>query len=118
MDVKVFEGETADTSIIFDGFQWAVKDIVAKSRQSRAVINMSLGGPVSNAFDRAIENAFQQGVLSVVAAGNENQDASDVSPARAPNALTVGAISSDWSVWKWNSFQGSVSSLTLLYRRS
>ncbi|UNI25020.1 Oryzin [Purpureocillium takamizusanense] len=105
--VKVFQGRTADTSVILDGYQWAVKDIISKKRQSRSVINMSLGGPVSRAFDDAVESAFRSGVLSVVAAGNENQDASNVSPARGPNALTVGAVNANWAVWYWNSQQGS-----------
>lgn len=43
IDVKVFQGRTADTSVILDGYQWAVKDIINKKRQARSVINMSLG---------------------------------------------------------------------------
>lgn len=107
ISVKVFKGRTSSTSIILDGFQWAVKDIISKNRKSRAVINMSLGGPVSQAFDDAVEKAYQSGVLSVVAAGNENQDCSNVSPARAPNAITVAAVNADWERWLWNSQQGS-----------
>lgn len=68
---------------------------------------MSLGGPVSQAFDSAVENAYRSGVLSIVAAGNENQDSSNVSPARAPNAITVAAVNSNWNRWYWNSRQGS-----------
>ncbi len=67
----------------------------------------SIGGPISRAFDDAVESAFRSGVLSVVAAGNENQDASNVSPARAPNALTVGAVNAEWVAWYWNSQQGT-----------
>jgi oryzin len=43
VDVKVFIGRTASTSIILDGYQWAVSDITSKGRQTKAVINMSLG---------------------------------------------------------------------------
>lgn len=107
ISVKVFAGRTADTSVILDGYQWAVRDIVNRGRQSRSVINMSLGGPVSSAFDRAVESAFQQGVLSVVAAGNDNIDSSNVSPARAPNAITVAAVNASWRRWYWNSYQAS-----------
>lgn len=39
--------------------------------------------------------SFAQGVLSVVAAGNEGQLASNVSPARSPEALTVGNLQSN-----------------------
>lgn len=42
VDVKVFLGEQSSTSIILEGFQWAVNDITSKGR-SGAVINMSLG---------------------------------------------------------------------------
>ncbi|EAL89613.1 Basic amino-acid permease [Aspergillus fumigatus] len=92
LSVKVFQGESSSTSIILDGFNWAVNDIVSKGRTKKAAINMSLGGGYSYAFNNAVENAFDEGVLSVVAAGNENSDASNTSPASAPNALTVAAI--------------------------
>lgn len=44
LSIKVFEGEESSTSIILDGYQWAVNDITSKGRESRSVINMSLGG--------------------------------------------------------------------------
>ncbi|KAM0278699.1 hypothetical protein ACHAQH_004992 [Verticillium albo-atrum] len=96
IDVKVFIGRQSSTSIILDGFNWAVNDIVSKGRVGRAVINLSLGGPASTAWTSAINAAFSSGVLSVAAAGNENVLASTKSPANAPNALTVGAINSAW----------------------
>ena len=43
ISVKVFVGVESSTSIILDGFDWAVKDITDKGRESRSVINMSLG---------------------------------------------------------------------------
>ena len=43
VDVKVFIGREASTSVILDGYNWAVNDIIAKGRARRAVINMSLG---------------------------------------------------------------------------
>ncbi|KAB8232312.1 subtilisin-like protein [Aspergillus alliaceus] len=92
LSVKVFQGQSASTSVILDGFNWAANDIVSKKRTNKAAINMSLGGGYSQAFNDAVESAFEQGVLSVVAAGNENSDASDTSPASSPNALTVAAI--------------------------
>jgi oryzin len=41
--VKVFQGESSSTSIILDGYNWAVNDIVSNSRQSKSAISMSLG---------------------------------------------------------------------------
>ncbi|KAL4763017.1 S8 family peptidase [Aspergillus foveolatus] len=91
LSVKVFQGESSSTSIILDGFNWAANDIVSKGRTGKSAINMSLGGGYSYAFNQAVEDAYDEGVLSVVAAGNDNTDASDSSPASAPNALTVAA---------------------------
>lgn len=106
--VKVFHGTTTSTSIIMGGFDWAVNDIVSKGRQDKSVINQSLGGPFSRAWNDAIEAAFTRGVLSVIAAGNAQRDASEVSPASAPNAVTVGAVDRNWRiVTNWPNGQGS-----------
>lgn len=55
-------------------------------------MNMSLGGPQSQAVNRAVAALADAGVVPVVAAGNENQDARNTSPASAPEAICVGAI--------------------------
>ncbi|KAI8236742.1 Alkaline proteinase [Colletotrichum sp. SAR 10_96] len=101
ISVKVFEGRQSTTSAILAGFNWAVNDIVSKSRASRSVINMSLGGEATTTWTTAINAAYNQGVLSVVAAGNGDENGnplpvSSQSPANAPNALTVAAIDSSW----------------------
>ena len=69
-------------------------DFVADNATLPAVANMSLGGGASSALDNAVNNAVAQGVFFAVAAGNENQNACNVSPARAANAYTVGATDS------------------------
>lgn len=68
-------------------------DFVTSNHQAGqpAVANMSLGGGASSALDTAVTNAVNDGVTFAVAAGNENQNACNVSPARAPAAITVGA---------------------------
>lgn len=53
--------------------------------------NMSLGGGKSPALDLAVNAAVTAGLHFAVAAGNENQDACNTSPAAAENAITVGA---------------------------
>ncbi|CBX96117.1 hypothetical protein IAQ61_001299 [Plenodomus lingam] len=93
--VKVFETNSSPSSTVIAGFQWAVNDIVSKRRTNSAVINMSLGGIGSAAWDAAITAAWSQGVLAVVASGNENTLASTRSPARSPEALTVGNLNTN-----------------------
>lgn len=56
-----------------------------------AVANMSLGGSVSPALDRAVCTSIQAGVSYAVAAGNESQDACNSSPSRVAEAIGVGA---------------------------
>ncbi|HEX5601879.1 MAG TPA: S8 family peptidase [Pyrinomonadaceae bacterium] len=56
-----------------------------------AVANMSLGGGASSAVDSAVAGAVADGVTFAVAAGNENQNACNTSPAREPSAITVGS---------------------------
>jgi cerevisin len=52
---------------------------------------MSLGGGPNSALDSAVEWTVNAGVHVVVAAGNDNQDANNQSPARSTYAITVGA---------------------------
>jgi subtilisin family serine protease len=66
-------------------------DWVKNNHVKPAVANMSLGGGASSALDTAVNNAIAAGVTFAVAAGNENQDACNVSPARAASAVTVGS---------------------------
>jgi len=52
---------------------------------------MSLGGGASKALDDAVNKAVLAGLHFAVAAGNDNRDACDFSPAAAEKAVTVGA---------------------------
>ncbi|WP_326811783.1 S8 family peptidase [Streptomyces scopuliridis] len=71
---------------VIAGFDW-----VAKNARQPAVLNASLGGPSSSAVDRAVNAVAAQGVLPVVAAGNDAVDACTISPAGAESVYTVGA---------------------------
>jgi subtilisin family serine protease len=73
-------------STIIAGIDW-----VAQPRLLPAVANMSLGGGASQAVDDAVARLTNAGVVLAVAAGNENQNACNTSPARAASAITVGA---------------------------
>ncbi|SDG64468.1 S8 family peptidase [Psychroflexus sediminis] len=70
-------------------------DHVAANGSAGDVANMSLGGPVSVALEDAIKAAAQQGINFMLAAGNEAQDANNVSPARVngTNIYTISAMS-------------------------
>jgi cerevisin len=56
---------------------------------------MSLGGGKSPTLDSAVNGAVSLGLNFVVAAGNDNRDACNYSPAAAENAITVGASTID-----------------------
>ena len=66
-------------------------DWVAANHIKPAVANMSLGGGASTATDDAVTRMHNAGVTVVVAAGNDNSNACNYSPARAPVAITVGS---------------------------
>jgi len=55
------------------------------------IMSVSLGGGASQTSDDAVNNAVANGVIAVVAAGNDNGNACNSSPARAAQAITVMA---------------------------
>lgn len=60
-----------------------------------SVANMSLGGGKTQALDRVVDAAVEAGIHFAVAAGNDNADACNYSPAAATQAVTVGASALD-----------------------
>lgn len=107
--VKVFAGESGSTADILKGYEWAINDIENKNRQAKAVINMSLGGGFSTTFNKVIDQAFENGVSTVVAAGNSGEDASETSPASAKGAITVAATDSHRDRASFSNFGDHVS---------
>jgi subtilisin family serine protease len=69
-------------------------DWVAGNADLPAVANMSLGGGAHTALDDAVTGAIAAGVTFAVSAGNSNANACNASPARTPNAITVGSTTS------------------------
>ncbi|PIA19209.1 hypothetical protein COEREDRAFT_79167 [Coemansia reversa NRRL 1564] len=107
--VKVLgsNGSGAMSGIVM-GIEFTVKEhrkaVASAEREGKkhrgSVANMSLGGGYSRALNLALDAATRAGVHYAVAAGNDNQDACDYSPASAAGAITVGATTiTDERVW-------------------
>ena len=103
--VKVLGSNGSGTmSDVIGGVIWAAQDAKKKYAESihefktkgstshkGSVANMSLGGGKSPTLDRAVNKAVESGLSFAVAAGNDNENACNSSPASAPKAVTVGA---------------------------
>lgn len=92
------------------GIDWVVADHAAGVS---AVSNMSLGGGASTTVDDAVNRMINDGVASAVAAGNGNQggraqDACKYSPARVPNAMTIGATDKTDTKTSWSNYGNCV----------
>jgi subtilisin family serine protease len=85
--VRVLDNAGSGTTAgVVNGINW-----VATNAIKPAVANMSLGGGYSASLNNAVTAAVNSGVTFAVAAGNEDQNACNVSPASAPAAITVAA---------------------------
>jgi cerevisin len=89
--VKVLEDNGAGPwSALIDGIEWV--RTVGHSPGEKSVASMSLGGRgIEQSVLDAVEALYQAGVVVVIAAGNDDADACYITPAAAPNAITVGA---------------------------
>jgi len=85
---------------VLSGVEWAVRshmDNVKAAKEGKrkgfkgSVANMSLGGGKTRALDDTVNAAVKAGIHFAVAAGNDNADACNYSPAAAELAVTVGA---------------------------
>ena len=79
-------GESVPSDLIIKAINQAVEDRVD-------IINISLGVNMThNKIDEAVNNAIDQGIVVVAAAGNSGPDKNTIgSPAKNPNVITVGA---------------------------
>jgi cerevisin len=99
--VKVLKSNGSGTmSDVVKGVEWAAishqkKVEIAKKDKKKgfkgSAANMSLGGGKSVTLDLAVNAAVDAGIHFAVAAGNDNADSCNYSPAAAEKAVTVGA---------------------------
>ncbi|WP_408057338.1 S8 family peptidase [Streptomyces chiangmaiensis] len=85
--VRVLDATGAGTTAqVIAGIDW-----VTRHARKPAVANLSLGGYANVQLDAAVRNSIASGVSYAVAAGNDRLPAGLYSPARLPQAITVGA---------------------------
>ncbi|MBD3009765.1 MULTISPECIES: S8 family peptidase [unclassified Streptomyces] len=85
--VRVLDDQgSGTTEQVVAGIDW-----VTENHEGPSVANMSLGGTPDEALDAAVQKAIDSGVTFGVAAGNESADASQSSPARVKDAITVAS---------------------------
>jgi serine protease AprX len=95
VSVKVagWDGAT-DVSTVIAGLQWVVSN---RSRFGIRVVNLSWGTDANRAYgvdplDRAVERAWEAGLVVIVSAGNSGPTAGTIAkPADDPYVITVGA---------------------------
>jgi serine protease len=84
-------------SDIADGIIWASGGAVSgvpTNANPAKIINVSLGGtsPCGSTIQAAINSARSRGATIIVAAGNENQNAGNVSPANCSGVVVIAAV--------------------------
>ncbi|WP_371330267.1 S8 family peptidase [Streptomyces sp. TP-A0356] len=87
VSVRVLDNDGSGTTAqVIAGIDW-----VTRHARKPAVANLSLGGYANAQLDAAVRNSIASGVTYAVAAGNDGLPAGLYSPARVPQAITVGA---------------------------
>ena len=95
---------TGTVSTLVAGIDW-----VSANRISPAIVNMSLSsGSTSDFLDIVVSNAVSSGITFVVAAGNASRNACEISPARIPSAITVGAADNTDTMASFSNFGSCV----------
>ncbi|RPB01887.1 subtilisin-like protein [Choiromyces venosus 120613-1] len=103
--VKVLEGSSRGCRGSWAGVIGGIQTAYSHANQARkvplSVINMSLGGGLNQAVNKAIDSVVKRGLTVVVAAGNSGDNACDYSPASAKGAIAVAASDSNDTSAPW-----------------
>lgn len=94
VSVKVLDSQGGgELSDILKGLDW----VIQKAKGTRAIINMSLGGPSTRSLDAAVEKAYKNNLPVFAAAGNDGNShtACQTSPGGAKYAFSVASIDRD-----------------------
>lgn len=94
-------------SQIIAGIDWAI----AHHTTRPAVGNISISGEQSVSLDEAVIRAMADGIVVVVAAGNNSEPSRNASPGRVKPVITVGAVT---NADEWSSFSNFGPEIDLL----
>ena len=90
VSVKVLNSQGQGTlSDCIAGIDWVIAN---HGPGEKAVANLSLSAPADTNLDNAVRNLVTDGIFVAVAAGNDSDLASNYSPARVTEVMTVGAV--------------------------
>lgn len=89
--VKVLRGDRRGTwSDVIAGLDFVLKDAPSRSCPYGVIVNFSVGGNYQQSVNDAAKRVVSSGYFMAVAAGNENDDVTQHSPASEPSVCTVG----------------------------
>lgn len=95
MAIKVLDGDGhGKAADVIQGIAWAHSDAERRGVLGRAVINLSVGGNLTQSRDAqmdAVRQVARRGMFVVTAAGNARKDARLETPGAEPSACNVGA---------------------------
>ncbi|KAH8105570.1 serine protease [Phellopilus nigrolimitatus] len=93
-------------SATLSGLNYVFNSALGSGRPS--IANLSLSASPNQALDDGVTSLVNLGIHVTVAAGNQNIDAINISPARAPGVITVGASNIADNRWASSNFGSSV----------